>query len=299
MMVMLNATLAIGASCVIMPRFDPELTLQLIEKHKVTDFFVVPPALLALSHHPKLDHYDHSSLRFIISGAAPLPQEVADLAAKRFGCTMMQAYGMTETSPLTNRNPIDAPKDGSVGPPVPDTLEKVVGLESGEELPLGEVGERRHRCTVAPGVGGDDQRIVCGGDEARRRGERRLVRRRHRGRHMPRRRIVSKTGQWRGQHLARQRQIDRPLGRAGGDRQGAVESEVDLAVVFSERRFRRLHFRRNRRQILLIRRCLLGRNRFLLLPHLHLLPLHQDQHDLKLFLTSHCATTWCRMARPE
>jgi acyl-CoA synthetase (AMP-forming)/AMP-acid ligase II len=141
MVVMLNATLAIGASCVVMPRFDPELTLQLIEKHKVTDFFVVPPALLALSHHPKLDDYDHSSLRFIISGAAPLPLEVADLAAKRFGCTMMQAYGMTETSPLTNRNPLEAPKAGSVGPPVPDTLEKIVDLESGQELPIGGVGE--------------------------------------------------------------------------------------------------------------------------------------------------------------
>jgi acyl-CoA synthetase (AMP-forming)/AMP-acid ligase II len=48
---------------------------------------------------------------------------------------------MTETSPLTNRNPIDAPKAGSVGPPVPDTLEKIVDMESGEELPIGEVGE--------------------------------------------------------------------------------------------------------------------------------------------------------------
>lgn len=141
MMVMLNATLAIGASCVVMPRFDAEQTLYLIEKHRVSDLFVVPPALLALSYSPKLDEYDHSSLRFIISGAAPLPQEVADLAAKRFGCTMMQAYGMTETSPLTNRNPIEAPKAGSVGPPVPDTLEKIVDMETGEELPIGEVGE--------------------------------------------------------------------------------------------------------------------------------------------------------------
>jgi acyl-CoA synthetase (AMP-forming)/AMP-acid ligase II len=141
MVVMLNATLAVGASCVVMPRFDPELTLQLIEQHKVTDFFVVPPALLALSHHPKLNEYDHSSLRFIMSGAAPLPQEVADLAAKRFGCTMMQGYGMTETSPLTNLNPLDTPKAGTVGPAVPDTQEKIVDMESGEEIAQGEVGE--------------------------------------------------------------------------------------------------------------------------------------------------------------
>jgi acyl-CoA synthetase (AMP-forming)/AMP-acid ligase II len=141
MMVMLNATLAVGASCVVMPRFDPELTLQLIEKHKVTDFFVVPPALLALSHHPKLDEYDHSSLRFILSGAAPLPMEVADLAEKRFGCQMVQGYGMTETSPITNVTPLGAPKAGSVGPAVPDTQENIVDMETGKELAVGEVGE--------------------------------------------------------------------------------------------------------------------------------------------------------------
>jgi acyl-CoA synthetase (AMP-forming)/AMP-acid ligase II len=141
LMVLLNATLAQGATCLVMPRFDPDQTLYLIEKYRVTDFFVVPPALLALSHHPKLAQHDHSSLRFILSGAAPLPAEVAELAAQRFGCPMIQGYGMTETSPLTNATPLGAPKEGSVGPAVPDTQEKVVDLETGEDLPIGEVGE--------------------------------------------------------------------------------------------------------------------------------------------------------------
>ena len=141
LMVLLNATLAQGATCLVMPRFDPDKTLYLIEKYRVTDFFVVPPALLALSHHPKLDQHDLSSLRFILSGAAPLPAEVAELAAQRFGCAMIKGYGMTETSPLTNTNPLDAPKEGSVGPAVADTLEKVVHQETGEPLPEGEVGE--------------------------------------------------------------------------------------------------------------------------------------------------------------
>ena len=140
-MILLNITLATGSTCLVMPRFDPDQTLRWIEKYKVTDFFVVPPALLALAHHPKLDEHDVSSLRFILSGAAPLPQEVADLGAKRFGCPVTQGYGMTETSPLTNTSPLDAMKPGSVGPPVPDTQEKIVGLDSGEELPVGETGE--------------------------------------------------------------------------------------------------------------------------------------------------------------
>ena len=141
LMVLLNVTLAIGATCLVMPRFDPDRTLQLIEKYKVSDFFVVPPALLALAHHPKLDQHDLSSLRYVLSGAAPLPPEVAAMAEKRFGCIMLQGYGMTETSPLTNTNPLDAIKPNSVGPPVPDTLEKIVDMDSGEELPLGETGE--------------------------------------------------------------------------------------------------------------------------------------------------------------
>ncbi|MGB2695171.1 MAG: AMP-binding protein [Dehalococcoidia bacterium] len=141
MMVLLNGCLAQGGTCLVMPRFDPDQTLYLIEKYKVTDFFVVPPALLALAHHPKLEQHDLSSLRFILSGAAPLPPEVGELAAQRFGCAMLQGYGMTETSPLTNTSPLDAIKPLSVGPPVPDTQEKIVDLESGEELPVGEVGE--------------------------------------------------------------------------------------------------------------------------------------------------------------
>ncbi|MEX0785248.1 MAG: AMP-binding protein [Dehalococcoidia bacterium] len=141
MIILLGGSIAQGATCLVMPRFDPDQTLYLIEKFRVTDFFVVPPALLALSHHPKLAEHDHSSLRFILSGAAPLPMEVAELAEERFGTKMLQGYGMTETSPLTNTNPLDAIKRGSVGPPVSDTQEKIVDLESGEELPAGETGE--------------------------------------------------------------------------------------------------------------------------------------------------------------
>ena len=141
LMVLLNSSLESGATCLVMPRFDPDQTLAFIEKYKVTDFFVVPPALLALTHHPKLGEADLSSLRFIFSGAAPLPPEVATMAAERFGCPVFQGYGMTETSPLTNTVPIDAPKDNSVGPAVADTEEKIVNLETGDELPAGEIGE--------------------------------------------------------------------------------------------------------------------------------------------------------------
>jgi len=138
---LLNATLAFGGTCVVMPRFDPEQALTLIEQHRVTDLYVAPPALLALVHHPAVAQRDHSSLRFILSGAAPLPAEIAALAVARFGVPVIQGYGMTEASPVTNSQHVDAIKPGSVGPAAENTEEKVVDIATGEELPRGATGE--------------------------------------------------------------------------------------------------------------------------------------------------------------
>ncbi len=141
MMVLLNCGLAIGATQIILPRFEPEAAMSLIQQHRVTDLFFVPPVVLALVNQPRLGEFDLSSLRFLMSGAAPLPAEVGRQAAEKLDCIVMQGYGMTESSPITNVNPLEAPRDGTVGPPVSDTLEKIVSLDSGEELVPGEVGE--------------------------------------------------------------------------------------------------------------------------------------------------------------
>jgi acyl-CoA synthetase (AMP-forming)/AMP-acid ligase II len=142
MMVLLNGGLAAGITQVIMPRFDPEGALTLTQQHGVTALFLVPPAVLALVNFPRLDDFDLSKVRMVVSGAAPLPAEVGRQAAAKIpGAIVFQAYGMTEASPVTNLNPLDAPREGTVGPPVADTIEKVVSLETGEEIPDGEVGE--------------------------------------------------------------------------------------------------------------------------------------------------------------
>lgn len=141
MMVLLNCGLVAGATQIILPRFDPTAALNLISEHKVTDLYCVPPVLLALVNLPGLDDFDLSSLRFVMSGAAPLPLEVGRQAADKLNVTVMQGYGMTESSPITNVNPLDSAREGTVGPPVADTLERVVSLDTGEEVPPGEVGE--------------------------------------------------------------------------------------------------------------------------------------------------------------
>ncbi|HEY5639522.1 MAG TPA: AMP-binding protein [Dehalococcoidia bacterium] len=141
MVVLMACGFAAGIPQVIMPRFDPNLCLDLIQRHKITNLFAVPPALLALANFPDMAKYDTSSLTMIMSGAAPLPPEVARAAAKALDTTVLQGYGMTETSPVTNVNPITRIKDATVGPPIADTVEKVVSLDDGKELGPGEVGE--------------------------------------------------------------------------------------------------------------------------------------------------------------
>jgi acyl-CoA synthetase (AMP-forming)/AMP-acid ligase II len=141
MIVLMACGFAGGVTQVVLPRFDPALCLDLIQKHKITNLFVVPPALLALAHFPEVEKYDTSSLNMIMSGAAPLPQETARAASSRLNTTVLQGYGMTETSPVTNVNPRSRIKDATVGPPIPDTSEKVVSLEDGSVLAPGEIGE--------------------------------------------------------------------------------------------------------------------------------------------------------------
>lgn len=133
-----------GAKQVLMRRFDTERSLELVEKHQVSLFYAVPPALLAISHHPDVEKYNLSSLRYIMSGAAPLPPEIRRRIQERTGALTFMGYGLTETSPVTHMNPAKEEwiKESSIGPPVSDLEQKVVDLETGaQELAVGEIGE--------------------------------------------------------------------------------------------------------------------------------------------------------------
>src|SRR6476619_6520860 len=100
---------------------------------------MVPPAMLALANPDATDGL--ASVRYIMSGAAPLPLDVARRVAERFDVTVVQGYGMTEASPVTHISLLGRDKEGTVGPPVADTRQKVVDLDTGATLPVGEVGE--------------------------------------------------------------------------------------------------------------------------------------------------------------
>ena len=109
-----------GATLVVMPRFELEHYLTLIERHKATMLHVVPPVLLTLAKHPALEGRDFSSVRKLFSGAAPLSTDVIAACTARLGCYLQQGYGLTEASPATHTT-IDDPSagpDGSVGVPL-------------------------------------------------------------------------------------------------------------------------------------------------------------------------------------
>jgi acyl-CoA synthetase (AMP-forming)/AMP-acid ligase II len=141
MTVILSMGMALGTTGVVMMRFDVEQMLHLVGKYGMTNLYLAPPAILAMANVPNLSRFDTSALRLVHSGAAPLPLEVAERVKSIYGCEVTQGYGMTETSPGTNTNPLDRIKLESCGPPMADTFEKVVSLDTGQELGAGEVGE--------------------------------------------------------------------------------------------------------------------------------------------------------------
>ncbi len=139
--IILNCTLRAGGKLVTQPRFDLEEFLGLIQTHKITRLYLVPPIILALANHPIVDNYDLSSVNLITSGAAPLSGELVEAVRKRMGVEVIQGYGMTELSPLSHACLRGSKKPGSIGQLTPSTECRIVSVETGEDVAPGEDGE--------------------------------------------------------------------------------------------------------------------------------------------------------------
>ncbi len=141
--IFLNYSLYCGATVVVMPQFDLETFLKLVQKYKITRAHLVPPIVLALAKQPIVDKYDLSSLKIITCGAAPLGNELTKECEQRLNCVIKQAYGLTETSPMTHMNPDEREKikPGSVGLCMRNTECQIVDIETEKPLGLHEQGE--------------------------------------------------------------------------------------------------------------------------------------------------------------
>jgi acyl-CoA synthetase (AMP-forming)/AMP-acid ligase II/NAD(P)-dependent dehydrogenase (short-subunit alcohol dehydrogenase family) len=155
----LNLALLQGATVVILPRFELGAFLRAIQDHSVTRAEVVPPIVLALASSELVDDYDVSSLRMVTSAAAPLGAGLAHACARRIGCRVKQAYGLTEASGATHVPPDDGPdRPDSIGPVVPGVECRVVDPATQADLGPGEPGELLVRSAeVMRGYLGDDE----------------------------------------------------------------------------------------------------------------------------------------------
>ena len=141
MTVLMNMHLAAGGVVVTVPRFDLQQFLQLSQDHRARSMWIVPPVALALAKHPLVDDYDLSSVEQVFSGAAPMGADLTNAVAARLNCACVQGYGMTELSPVSHASHTDWKRPGASGVAVPNTLSRIVDIETGKELPAGQEGE--------------------------------------------------------------------------------------------------------------------------------------------------------------
>jgi len=139
----MNECMYRGLTVILIPRPEPGIVLEMTQKYKPDWFPCVPTIYVGVLNHPDFPKTDFSSVKGCVSGAAPLALETIREWEEKVGATIVEVYGLTETSPLSHANPWpEVTKVGSVGVPVPDTDCRIVDVETGtEELGLGESGE--------------------------------------------------------------------------------------------------------------------------------------------------------------
>jgi long-chain acyl-CoA synthetase len=143
MSVCLNLPIYSGSAMILVPRFEVGQFLKILHKSKPTLFPGVPTLFIAIVNHPRIHSYDLSSIRYCITGSAPMPVEVLRKFEELTGSVIIEGYGLTESSPVTHANPLQGVrKVGSIGIPLPDTDARVVDMDLGaREMPAGEPGE--------------------------------------------------------------------------------------------------------------------------------------------------------------
>jgi long-chain acyl-CoA synthetase len=131
------------AALVLLPRFDLEQVLKAIDRYRPTLFPGVPTIYVAINNAVEKGGHDLSSIKACLSGAAPLPMEVAERFERFSGGRLVEGYGLSESSPVAIANPIYGKrKAGTIGMPLPDTLARVIDPEdSSRTMPVGESGE--------------------------------------------------------------------------------------------------------------------------------------------------------------
>lgn len=123
-------------------RFNTRKVIRLIEQHRPTVFHAVPAMLVAINEQLRKRKADLTSLKWVISGGAPLPVDVGREFAEHTGALVVEGYGLSEASPVTHVGPLDGTSEfGTIGLPLPDTECCIVDAETSQTVAPGEIGE--------------------------------------------------------------------------------------------------------------------------------------------------------------
>lgn len=151
MTAIMNLSVLAGFEIIAVPRFNLDDTLKIIHKKKPHFFPAVPAIYNGVNHHPNIKDYDLSSLKYCVSGGAPLPAEVKKNFEKITGCVVVEGYGLSESSPVVCINPTHGDnKAGSIGLPVPGTIVEIISTED-KTSPVPQ-GGRGELCVRGPQV---------------------------------------------------------------------------------------------------------------------------------------------------
>jgi long-chain acyl-CoA synthetase len=143
MTVVMTHGLLLGAEMILLPRYELRQLLKTIEKKKPTVFVGVPTLYAAINNAKQTQATNLRSLKYCISGGAPLPLEVKHRFEQLSGCVLVEGYGLSETAPVATCNPfLGENKEGSIGLPMPGTIVEILAIDGSERvLPSGERGE--------------------------------------------------------------------------------------------------------------------------------------------------------------
>ncbi|MEU6559488.1 long-chain-fatty-acid--CoA ligase [Nocardia nova] len=136
----MNASITAGATLALISRFEPQNVFETIEREFVTVFEGVPTMYSMLLHAPGAGDADLGSLRLCASGGASLPIDVLQTFEEKFGCVVLEGYGLSETSPVASFNRPEARKPGSIGKPVEGVMMRIVD-DGGRVCGTDEIGE--------------------------------------------------------------------------------------------------------------------------------------------------------------
>ncbi len=151
MTTVLNMGIALGAEIVLLPRFQLGQMLKTIDKLKPTLMMGVPAIYGAVNNSPVVGRYDLSSIKYCISGGAPLPLDVKHRFERITGCVLVEGYGLSEASPVCACNPVEGENiEGSIGLPLPETLLEIRAIEAPHELL--EKDQKGELCVSGPQV---------------------------------------------------------------------------------------------------------------------------------------------------